>query len=382
MRIADLFCGCGGMSAGFEMAGHEVVFAADNWVIARRVYDANFSHASVRLDLSDIVESAHRISRERPDIVVGGPPCQDFSSAGARRQSDRADLTIAFADIVRACGPHYFVMENVPAAAQSVPFQAAEQRLHKAGYGLTKIVIDASLYGVPQFRKRLFLVGQLGGQDNFLSGELSHGKSERPLTVRQYLGDEFGVEFYYRHPRHWGRRAIYSIDEPAATVRSANRPIPPKYTAHPDDAAPISRVKPLDSKQRSRLQTFPIDFDLTGHFLSDLDLMIANAVPVNLAAHIGHAIGRYEEARQMTSLDTDFRRWLVQTQRYTDRSAGNVVSRLKRVYKLTGRRRGASNTNDEVHALVKSRRYAKLSTSVRSQLKRALLLHQQYEARS
>jgi DNA (cytosine-5)-methyltransferase 1 len=92
--------------------------------------------------------------------------------------------------------------------------------------------------------------------EGFLDDDVQNQKADCPLTVREYLGDEFEVDFYYRHPRHWGRRAIYSIDEPAATVRSTNRPIPPKYRAHPLDAAPIEGIKPLSCFQRARLQTF------------------------------------------------------------------------------------------------------------------------------
>ncbi len=55
MRVADLFCGCGGLSSGFQAAGHDIVFAADTWSRARLAYDANFDHASRRLDLSDVI---------------------------------------------------------------------------------------------------------------------------------------------------------------------------------------------------------------------------------------------------------------------------------------------------------------------------------------
>lgn len=97
MRVADLFCGCGGLSAGFHAAGHEIVFAADTWSGARLAYDANFDHASMRLDLSDVVEAAHAVSRKSPEIIIGGPPCQDFSVAGLRTESAMADLTVVFA---------------------------------------------------------------------------------------------------------------------------------------------------------------------------------------------------------------------------------------------------------------------------------------------
>jgi DNA (cytosine-5)-methyltransferase 1 len=245
MRIADLFCGCGGISAGFQAADHEIVFAAENWSRARLVYDANFGHGSTNLDLADIVEAAFVVSRARPDVIVGGPPCQDFSAAGLRTEALRADLTVGFAEIVRACRPAWFVMENVPAAAASRAWRTARVRLARAGYGLTEVNLDASLYGVPQLRRRLFLIGRLDEEDGFLLEDLKAEGADRSLTVREYLGDEFGVQYYYRHPRHWGRRAIYSIDEPAATVRSTNRPIPPKYKPHPLDAAPIAESSRL-----------------------------------------------------------------------------------------------------------------------------------------
>src|SRR5260221_8821013 len=188
MRVVDLFSGCGGMSAGMQSADHEVVFAAENWSVARRVYDANFDHPSVPLDLQDVIDAAHRVSRERPDIIVGGPPCQDFSAAGLRQEAERADLTIAFADIIKACSPKYFVMENVPAATSSVAFKLARHRLVGAGYGITQVMLDASVYGVPQLRKRVFLIGRLEEEDDFLATELEYGRPDAPATVRQYLG--------------------------------------------------------------------------------------------------------------------------------------------------------------------------------------------------
>jgi DNA (cytosine-5)-methyltransferase 1 len=312
MRVADLFSGCGGMTTGFQMAGHEVVFAAENWDQARLVYDANFQHAATRLDLSDIVAAAHAVSMESPDIIVGGPPCQDFSVAGLRAEAERANLTLGFAEIVRSVRPAWFVMENVPAAATSRAWRAAKARLRSAGYGMTEIVLDASLYGVPQLRRRLFLIGHGGSGDQFLEDRLKDAAGDTPLTVRGYLGDEFGITYYYRHPRHWGRRAIYSIDEPAATVRSTNRPIPPKYTSHELDAAPVDDVKPLTSLQRARLQTFSTSHQFyDGLFTWEVDLMIGNAVPVQLAWHVAAAIAEYDEVREVAYTNCEFRECLL-----------------------------------------------------------------------
>lgn len=364
MRVADLFCGCGGLSSGFQSADHKIVFASDAWSRACLVYDANFDHASRKLDLSDIIEAAFAVSRESPEVIVGGPPCQDFSVAGLRTEAANADLTIAFAEIVRACRPLWFVMENVPAAASSRAWAIARRRLRAAGYGLTELALDASLYGVPQLRKRAFMIGRMDENEGFLDEDIQDQKADRPLTVREYLGNEFGVECYYRHPRHWGRRAIYSIDEPAATIRSTNRLIPPKYRAHPLDAAPIDSVKPLNCFQRARLQTFLRDFVFDKSLtLSDVDMMIANAVPVRLAQILADCIEDYEVKREV-SLENDFRAWLKETQCYTVRSAGDVISRLKRVRKLIGPVTLFHETVDAIRALEKAPEFLWFSSSL------------------
>src|SRR5271155_3442990 len=380
MRVADLFCGCGGVSSGFQAAGHDIVFAADTWSRARLAYDGNFDHASCRLDLSDVVEAAYAVSQKSPEIIIGGPPCQDFSVAGLRTETARADLTVAFAEIVRTCRPLWFVMENVPAAASSRAWAIARRRFSTAGYGLTELTLDASLYGVPQLRKRVFVIGRMDDVQ-FLDEAVQDQKSDRALTVREYLGGEFRVEFYYRHPRHWGRRAIYSIDEPAATVRSTNRPIPPKYTAHSLDAAPIEGIKPLNCFQRARLQTFLPDFAFDKSLAPvEVDMMVANAVPVRLAEVLADCIVDYEVEREV-SLEKDFRAWLRETQCFTDRSAGNVVSRLKRVRKLIGSVRRFHNTLDAVHALEKVPEFSRFSSSVKSHLRRAIYLNCEFARR-
>jgi len=381
LRVADLFCGCGGLSSGFQAAGHEIAFAADTWSRAQLAYNANFDHASHRLDLSDVIEAAHAVSQRSPDIIIGGPPCQDFSVAGLRTEAANADLTVTFAEIVSACRPLWFVMENVPAAASSRAWAIARRRFSRTGYGLTELTLDASLFGVPQIRKRVFMMGRLGEEDGFLDVDILLRKTDKLLTVREYLGDELGVEFYYRHPRHWDRRAIYSIDEPAATVRSTNRPIPPKYKPHPLDKAPIEGVNPLSCYQRARLQTFEPEFVFDKSLAAwEVDMMVANAVPVQLAQVLAECVIDYEVMLEM-SAEKVFRTWLRETQSYTDRSAGNVVSRLHRVRKLIGPVTRFNRTVDAVHALEKTTDFSKFSASVKSQLKRAIRLHSEFLGR-
>ncbi len=112
-------------------------------------------------------------------------------------------------------------------------------------------------------------------------------------TVRDYLGDELGTEFFYRHPRTYNRRGIFSIDEPSPTIRGVNRPIPPRYKLHPNDATKdINKVRPLTTLERARLQTFPREFVFYGN-KTDLEQMIGNAVPVKLATYVATHILSY-----------------------------------------------------------------------------------------
>ena len=112
MRVIDLFAGCGGMSLGFENAGFDIIAAFDNWDAAIKIYESNFSHPIYKKDLSkdDIIQ---QLSDMRPDVIMGGPPCQDYSIAGKRELGNRANLTIRFGEIVIAVKPMWVVFENV-----------------------------------------------------------------------------------------------------------------------------------------------------------------------------------------------------------------------------------------------------------------------------
>ena len=96
MRAVDIFSGCGGMTLGFEQAGIDVVAAFDKWAPAVEIYRANFDHPIFEKDLCDS-DSIEAIELFEPDLIIGGPPCQDYSIAGKRQQGERANLTIRFA---------------------------------------------------------------------------------------------------------------------------------------------------------------------------------------------------------------------------------------------------------------------------------------------
>lgn len=295
MRTVDLFAGCGGMSLGFQNAGFNLIAAFEYWTPAIEVYRENFQHPIFNKDLSkeDICEL---ITELKPEIIIGGPPCQDFSSAGKRDETlGRGDLSLTFANIVSLVKPKWFVMENVDRILKSQVLKIILEIFKKSGYGLTSSILNASYCGVPQARKRYFLIGKLDEDDNILSHYLLKNQSKKPMTVFEYLGNDLGIEYFYRHPRSYQRRAVFSIYEPSPTVRGVNRPIPKTYKKHKGDVSEIDdNLRPLTTIERSYIQTFPKTFKFKGS-KSDLEQMIGNAVPVKLAEYVARCIVKYTE---------------------------------------------------------------------------------------
>lgn len=298
METVDLFSGCGGLSLGFQNAGFEILAAFDKWEPAVKVYRDNFNHPIYDTDLGS-EEGLEFVKSLKPKMIIGGPPCQDFSSAGKRDETlGRADLTISYANIVASAKPEWFVMENVERITKSHILKEALKNFKKAGYGISYQVLDASFCGVPQSRKRFFLVGHRYSPDNFLNPYLTKNLSSKPMTLFDYFGNSFGIEYYYRHPRSYARRGIFSIYEPSPTIRGVNRPIPKGYTKHEGDPVEISdKIRPLTTKERSLIQTFPEDFVFNGS-KTDLEQIIGNAVPVKLGEYVANCINEYINDRQ------------------------------------------------------------------------------------
>lgn len=293
-KTIDLFSGCGGMSLGFQNAGFEILAAYDNWKPAVDVYELNFEHPIYSEDLAD-EKVQKRIKAFKPNVIIGGPPCQDFSSAGHRDENlGRAVLTYTYRDIILRVKPKYFVMENVPEIIKSAILKEIKGSFKEVGYGLTERILDASYCGVPQSRKRFFLVGCLNDEDDFLQEELDRNLADTPMSMRDYFGDSLGIDYYFRVPRSYSRRGVFSIDEPCQTIRGVDRPIPPGYPGHPSDPVEIGpQVRALTIEERSYVQTFPRDFVFQGN-KTDLNQMIGNAVPVKLAEYVATALRSYD----------------------------------------------------------------------------------------
>jgi DNA (cytosine-5)-methyltransferase 1 len=303
MKCVDLFAGCGGLSLGFEKAGFDIAAAFEYWDPAIEVYRENFSHPIFKQDLTNEKESIARIRAYQPDLVMGGPPCQDFSSAGKRDLTQgRADLTYNFANIVCSIQPSWFIMENVEQIKKSDILAEVIEQFVQAGYGLTSVILNASFCGVPQSRTRFFLIGHLHDKHNQLKGIFKKNLADKKMTIRDYLGTNLGLEVYYRHPRNYNRRGVFTIDEPSPTVRGVNRPVPKGYklnTCDPENVD-LEKIRPLTTIERSYLQTFPNDFKFSGT-KTNLEQMIGNAVPVNLATFIANAIKEYASSGAVKS---------------------------------------------------------------------------------
>jgi len=294
MRVVDLFSGCGGMSLGLQQAGFDVVGAFDNWDPAIAIYRENFKHPIFKVDLS-CDEAMAAVRKLKPDLIAGGPPCQDYSIAGKRNLGKRANLTIRFAQIVSTIKPKWVIFENVYNIEKFPTLPEMKKILSDAGYGVSSTILDASRCGAPQKRQRFILVGRMHEKDGFLDEILKNGLSKKQMTVREYLGNKLHTDYYYMHPRSYNRRAVFSVDEPASTIRGINRPIPVNYKKHPADKVPISdKVRALTTRERGYLQTFPDSFVFSGA-KTDVELAIGNAVPPALAKYVASCIVKFHK---------------------------------------------------------------------------------------
>ncbi len=295
MRAVDLFCGVGGLSAGLSRVGMEVAAAYDNWPAAVATYRRNLGDHATELDLLDVDAAIREIRAYSPDLVAGGPPCQDFSTAGKRIEGDKANLTVAFGRIIASIVPQFILMENVPQARSSAAYQSTREMLESIGYQFCERTLNASYCSVPQIRKRFFAFGWR--DESVRTGErfaewIDNRQAVTPMTVKDYLGDDIDIDFYYRHPRNYSRRSVFTVHEPSPTIRGVNRPVPPDYKGNHLDSAPPALVRPLTSWERSRIQTFPPDWKwgASNDRNADVELLIGNAVPVNLAAFVGMGV--------------------------------------------------------------------------------------------
>lgn len=180
-NIMDLFAGVGGLSYGFSIIDDFKIVAANE--IEKDISIAySMNHPDVNMINCDIKELTEDIIRkaigdQKIDIIVGGPPCQSYSTVGKRRLDDRANLFLEYKRILEIVQPKAFVFENVVGILsmdKGKLFQRVQSVFEELGYTLKYKVLDAVNFGVPQHRERVILVG-FKGENNFVYPEETHG---------------------------------------------------------------------------------------------------------------------------------------------------------------------------------------------------------------
>lgn len=334
----DLFSGAGGLSLGLAAAGWKPLLAVDAWDDAVATYRHNFSdHRVFRGDVRDLTGSCLAAELpERPDWVVGGPPCQGFSTVGKRLRHDPRNLLVReFHRIVEELQPDGFVIENVLGLKDMKFEDGVIQWFASLGYAVSFHVVRAADFGVPQLRRRVVFVGHrergyiapptpTHGPDEYVTvwdaigdlpevgpGETVTRYTRRPRTEYQHRMRDGSKELQghtvSNHPPHLVRAISFIPD--GGNRRSIPAEFQPKSGFHnsysrlcstePAVAVTSNMGKPsatrcihplqhrgLTAREGARLQGFPDRF----HFLRGITsqrLQIANAVPPLLAQRLG-----------------------------------------------------------------------------------------------
>jgi DNA (cytosine-5)-methyltransferase 1 len=317
-----LFVGGGGLDLGFRTAGFELLAASDNDVEARRTHQLNwpevpFVLGDVRTLTIDSLSAAMR--GRRPDVIIGGPPCQGFSTLGDRLSSDpRNDLVDAFIRIVDGLRPQAVVIENVRAIATEYRGRYRDfilQRLQDIGYTSSFAVLNAADFGVPQLRRRAFFVAFSDPRISYSFPEPTHGDGLRPyVTVGETIMDlvDVGndlpnhtplkhtakVVARYQHIPEGGmlpppedlpmeiRRSNFG-----STYKRLHRERPSLTMVPGNNALPVHPTldRSLTPREAARIQTFPDDHIFTGDRRKQC-ILVGNAVPPLLGRVLAESV--------------------------------------------------------------------------------------------
>lgn len=324
MKIISLFSGCGGLDLGFERAGYEIPVANEFDKTIWETYKIN--HPKTKLIEGDIRNIKEDYFPNDVDGIIGGPPCQSWSEAGAQRgiNDDRGKLFYEYIRILKNKQPKFFLAENVSGMLADKHSGAVHNILElfeEAGYNVSLTLVNAKDYGVAEERKRVFYIGFRKNLN--IDFKFPHGSTEddsKKITLRDIIWDlkdtavpaapnnhhnpaainnnEYFIGAY--SPIFMSRNRVKSWDEQAFTVQASGR----QCQLHPQAPKMIKVEKNLQKfvpgkenlyrrmtvREVARVQGFPDDFKFIYNNLNDAYKMIGNAVPVNLAFEIAKSI--------------------------------------------------------------------------------------------
>ena len=321
-KVVSLFSGAGGLDLGFSNAGFNCIWANEYDKDIWETFEKN--HPETFLDRRSIIDIP---SKEIPecDGIIGGPPCQSWSTGGSLKgmKDKRGQL---FLDFIRVLGdkkPMFFLAENVSGMLLPVHRKSLEyikDMFTECGYELSFNLLNASDFGVPQDRKRVFFVGyrkDLGIRFEFPEGSTVSDK----VTLRQAIGDLVDTAVPSAHNRtnieNWNapnheymtggfstmymsRNRVREWDDVSFTIQAGGRhaPIHPQAPLMQSVGQDVKIFVPgkedlyrrMSVRECARIQTFPDDFVFHYDKISSGYKMIGNAVPVKLASAIAEAI--------------------------------------------------------------------------------------------
>ena len=195
-KIVDLFAGVGGLSYGFsKLDEFEIIMANEIETDISKAYSLNHPYVNmINCDINDLTEEVIReaIGDNVIDVVVGGPPCQSYSTLGKRQMDARANLFMQYKRVLSIIKPRAFVFENVAGILSMDKgnlFKNVQREFEELGYKLKYNVLNAVDYGVPQLRERVILVGFLS-DNRYEYPEPTHGDNLIPyVTLKDAIGD-------------------------------------------------------------------------------------------------------------------------------------------------------------------------------------------------
>ncbi len=325
MKVISLFSGAGGLDLGFEKAGFEIPYANEYDKAIWETYEKN--HLNTKLIKGDIRQIPDEIFEGEIDGIIGGPPCQSWSEAGALKGIDdpRGKLFYEYIRILKHKQPKFFLAENVKGMMANRHSQAVKdivEAFENCGYNVTINLVNAADYGVAQDRKRVFYIGFRKDLNvDFHFPEPTTLEKEQKLTFKDIIWDlkddavpslegnkTNGVLKMPNHeyftgaysPIFMSRNRVRGWGEQAFTVQASGRqsqlhPQAPKMVkVGKNDCRFVegkeSLYRRLTVREAARVQGFPDDFIFYYIGLNDGYKMIGNAVPVELSRIIAEEI--------------------------------------------------------------------------------------------
>lgn len=334
-KFIDLFSGAGGLLRGFMNAGFSAAFSVEIWEPAIKTHKYNYPHVPVwSRDIRAIKDEELKDYSDKIDVIIGGPPCQGFSTIGKRLVKDpRNELVFEFIRFVDVVRPKIFVMENVRgllSANNGAIKDAIVEEFREKGYNVIHKVVCAADYGVPQMRHRVIFIGvrndlvilpsfpevthspeiyetvgscimDLVGQENVFPNHIPMNHNEIVRKRISCIKEGEGIpDDGLPKEVSQGSRSDYknnNIKNFSHVYRRLSRYKPATTMVPGHNAFPLhpTENRSLTVREAARIQTFPDDVIFMGN-RQEQCIQVGNAVPVKLAEELAKHVKKILES--------------------------------------------------------------------------------------